>query len=304
MSLTPIIQPKPYLDLGTLIHKSLAYWTANPDSDLNHVFTAIAVQHKQNVISKYSAATGHDPSDEEMEPLLDAIVMGISMASNYQEYYGKPLPDHLSFCAPEQEILIPIPGTEFNCCILQGSPLCESCGDTGIGRHYLKARLDALAQDEHGNVYVVERKTYDKRPDLALLEVSDQFIGYVWAAQQLNIGPIAGIAYDGLWKRANPPQRPKKLEIADLFVRTMIVPSQDEVDEYGRELAITAKEMANPNTPIYKNRQWSGCWDCSFEYLCRMQSQNGDVQTIIETQYTRRTEDDVQDIAKAVEEAV
>jgi hypothetical protein len=127
------------------------------------------------VVDKYVNATGQQPTSEEMDPLLDAIVMGAAMADNYQTYYAHPLPPHLKFCKPEQEILIPIPGTE----------------------HYLKARLDALAQDRRDNLYVVERKTYSNRPDLNLLQVSDQFIGYIWCAQQLDVGPVIGLAYDG-----------------------------------------------------------------------------------------------------------
>ncbi len=314
-ALTPIIQPKPYLDLGTMVHKSLAYWTANPTDpitgaiqSLHNIFTAIAIQHKRDTITRYQDATGSEPTDEMLEPLYDAIVLGTAMMDNYQAYYGQPLPDRLKFCSPEQEIMIPIPNTEhlcLACCselvptTLRTAP-CTECNGTGTASHYLKARLDALAIDEYDNVYVVERKTYSARPNLLLLEHTDQFIGYVWVAQQMNIGHVIGIAYDGLWKRAQPPQRPKRLELADLFCRTIITPSQDEVNEYGVELARTVQDM-NANPYIYKNRVWQGCWDCSFEQLCAAQSQNDDIATIIQLQYTKRTEEDVSDIAQVVE---
>lgn len=310
--ITPIIQPKPYLDLGTLVHKTLAYWTQKPLNDdgtsvaLRHVFLTLAAQHQKQVVERHTKATGAPPTSEELDPLLDAIALGASMMANYQEYYGEPLPSHLRFCTPEQEILIPIPGTEHPCQDCNSSPgfrkyPCSTCGTSGVQQHHLKARLDALAQDTRDNIYVVERKTYDKRPDLHLLEVSDQFIGYMWAAQSLQLGNVVGIAYDGLWKRAQPPQRPKKLTLADLFVRTIITPTQDEIDEYGAELAATVMDMAN-NPYIYKNRVWQGCWDCSFEQLCRSQSQNDDIDYILRTQYMRRTEEDTSDIVAAVAE--
>jgi hypothetical protein len=317
MGITPIIQPKPYLDLGTMVHKTLAYWTEKPDLGthddgtpitLRQVFMTIASQHRAAVVDKYVKATGQQPTSEEMDPLLDAIVMGAAMADNYQTYYAHPLPPHLKFCKPEQEILIPIPGTEHPCpsCSKENSDpyhtykvSCANCTD-GIALHYLKARLDALAQDRRDNLYVVERKTYSSRPDLNLLQVSDQFIGYIWCAQQLDVGPVIGLAYDGLWKRATPPQRPKKLTIADLFCRTLIAPSQNMVDEYGAELARTVMEMAN-NPYIYKNRVWQGCWDCSFEQLCRSQSEGDDIEYILRTQYTTRTEDDASDIVQQVD---
>lgn len=313
--LTPIIQPKPYLDLGTMIHKSLAYWAATYKDDdqgnLELIFTAIATQHKATIVDNYKKATGQEPTDEQLDPLVDSIVLGRAMMRNYQEYHQRPIYKDLTHVSPEQEILIPIPGTEHPCecdnsycdnpgqCNIHNNE-CDICGGTGVAFHYLKARLDALAVDAHGNIYVIENKTYDKRPDLMLLEVTDQFIGYTWVAQQLQAGYVAGIAYNGLWKRAQPPTRPKQLSIDDLFVRTLVTHSQDEIDEYGRELAETVMDMAN--TPrIYKNRVWQGCWDCSFEPLCRTQSQDGDVDYIKLTMYTKRTEDDVSDIAATVE---
>lgn len=313
MGLSPIMQPKPYLDLGSMIHQSLAYWTQKPDSDLRLAFMRIATEHLKGVKETYKRATGTYPTDEMLEPLMDAITLGTAMMGNYQAFYGRPLPDDLEFCFPEQELLIPIPGTEHTCeCEITHCDLapekcrnhpggCTECNDTGVVYHYLKARLDALAKDTHGNLYVVERKTYDNRPNMALLEVTDQFIGYVWAAQQLNLGYVAGLAYDGMWKRAHPPQRPKRLEMADLFCRTMIRPTQAAVDEYGAELASTVLDMANPRIAVYKNRVWQGCWDCSFEQLCRAVSEQDDVDTILRTQYTKRVERDTIDIVTLVD---
>lgn len=303
--LTPIVQPKAYLDLGSMIHQSLAYWTQKPDSDLRVVFMRVANAHLEQTKATRLRVTGVLPSDEELNPLMDAIVLGTAMMTNYQEYYGAPLPDNLSFCSPEQEILIPIPNTQHACPDCINAPglysfQCKTCDGKGVQHHYLKARLDALAQDTSGNIYVIERKTYESRPNMALLEVTDQFIGYVWAAQQLQLGYVAGVAYDGMWKRAQPPQRPKKLEMADLFCRTMIRPSQAMVDEYGHELAATVFDMAN-EPYIYKNRVWMGCWECSFESLCRAVSEQDDVDTMLRTQYTTRTERDTVDIVALVE---
>lgn len=311
--LTPIMQPKPYLDLGTLVHKTLAFWKQVPDlgkHTLEGVFLTLAHQHRTSAIDTYIRATGQQPTSEQLEPLMDAIATGSAMMYNYQTYYGTPMPEHLRFCAPEQEIIIPIPGTEHPCPDCTNAPgrrsfPCNSCGGTGVAYHKLKARLDALTQDTEDNLYVVEHKTYDKRPELALLEATDQFIGYMWTAQQMALEmpgqpPVVGIAYDGMWKRATPPSRPKQLTMADLFVRTIITPAQDEVEEYGRELAETVMDMAN-SPRLYKNRQWQGCWDCSFEHLCRTQSQNGDVDFVLRTMFTQRREDDTQDIVAAVD---
>lgn len=352
MALTPIIQPKPYLDLGTMVHKTLAHWTAMPElgtvpgtnqpMTLRHVFIIIATAHRKEAIERYHSATGQEPSEEELQPLLDAITLGASMMENYQNYYKEPLPKHLKFCMPEQEIIIPIPGTEHACntCIasfersalyvysfaalqqdekiewLRGKyPDCETCQGSAVEWHYLKMRLDGLAMDKRSNLYIVERKTFEQHPNLHLLEVSDQFIGYTWGtqklAEQMPVVPetgstprVIGLAYDGLWKRSGVPTSGKyKGQFGSLFVRHIITPSQDEVDEYGEQLAETVMDMAN-SPRIYKNRVWQGCWDCSFERLCRTQSQGGDMEYMLRTEFMSRREDDASDIAKTVELAV
>jgi hypothetical protein len=116
--LTPIIQPKPYLDLGTMIHKTLAYWAATYTDDepgnLELIFTAIAAKHKATIIDNYTRATGQEPADELLDPLIDSIVLGRAMMKNYQEFHKRPIYEDMTHVSPEQEILIPIPGTRMH----------------------------------------------------------------------------------------------------------------------------------------------------------------------------------------------
>jgi PD-(D/E)XK nuclease superfamily len=244
--------------------------------------------------ANYRAVTGGaNPSDEELSGVLDIFELGLAMMTNYQEHHGSPVPKRMRFCSPEQEVVVPIPGTEYACpdCMngvgTGRSFVCTGCNGTGLAQHYLRGTLDGLLQDNQDRLYVLEHKTFGRRPNADVLDTQDQFLAYLWIIRELGIGKVAGVAYDGLWKRAKPP-RGSSME--DLFIRTILHRSQAEMDEFGENLAKEANEMAG-NPPIYTNRVWQGCYDCSYEKLCRAMSRGEDVGLIERTQFVERSRD-------------
>ena len=124
--------------------------------------------------------------------------------------------------------------------------------------------------------------------------MQDQFLAYLWILRALNIGPVGGLAYDGAWKRKDPP-RGSTLE--DLFLRLRLNRSDRELDNFGIQLAIQANEMAS-NPPIYMNRKWDGCWDCDLVEPCIAKLRGEDYQFILQSRYTQRprTEDSVREL--------
>lgn len=261
----------PPLELGGLIHKTLAQWLIDPDLESNpaferslgNVFMTFAAARLEELKRQYKQVVGAEISDDELDPLYDSILLGKAMMENYQAYYKQPLSDNMKFAAAEQEVQVPIPGTE----------------------HYLRATFDGLIQDERGYLYVLEHKTYGRRPRIENLHTNDQFTGYTWAANQLNVGPVVGVAYDGMWKRATVPKRNER---EDLFLRTTIRKPQEELDEWGRHLTEQALEMSDPNIPIYPNRRWEGCSDCGYQTICTAQSRGEPVEDLIKLTYTTR----------------
>lgn len=294
-ALSPIINA-PALELGTLIHATLAKWTDDAALDPNEIYLQLANETLNRIISSYEERIGCRPSKDEMMPTFDAIALGKAMIQNYHTHWKSPLPPGYTLVQNEQTFTTPIPNTyvcgcEIVCAhaclpcevVLKDTGDCLACSSWAVQQqercpcitdsHYLEATFDGVMADELGQLFIIERKTYSRRPSEDDLDENDQFLAYIWALRQANIGPVRGLSYDGLWKRDHAPAGK---QFSDLFLRKTLQRNQQELDEFERLLAYEANEMANPNTPIYKNVPvLGGCWDCStFRPLCKSMSRN------------------------------
>ncbi len=331
-SLTPATVTSGALDLGTLVHKSLADWIVTRrytqtevellkerglDMDiaegmpmpLHEIFKFHSAKRLEEIEANYIKITGGArPGVNENAVLLDAMELGLAMMTNYIQHHKTPVPKHMTWVSPEQKVRVPIPGTVCEVCthympkwignIHVNHDHCQVCQDPdkwiicpgcdGTGHHILEGTLDGLIQDKHGRLFILEHKTYGRNPKRETLDSSDQFLAYLWVLRQLDIGPVGGLAYDGMWKRATPP-RGKTL--SDLFVRCVLTRTNEEMDEFGEQLADLVTDMAN-QPKIYMNRRWEGCTDCGYERLCLAQSRGEDVEYIERTYYTQRLKED------------
>jgi len=296
-ALTPII-PRQALQIGSVYHQAQADWIADPQA---HTLSDYFLQHANEEIDRikqhYTDQIGAPPSDEELEDSYSSMRMGHAMCVNYESYWKTPLPEGFTLVAPEQVIIAPIPGSqhifsEGITTIPSHSHLCLECPTSHNipcdGQNYLEGTLDSLIRDDKGYLYVLERKTYENRPKLSDLQHNDQFLAYIWITQQLGIGDVAGVAYDGAWKRETPP---KGRTLPDLFFREILRRPQFEVDEFQQHLlAETNEMMLNPAS--YINRRWEGCWDCGLEKLCTAISRDEDTEYVLHNEYTRRIRED------------
>lgn len=274
------IIPKPAFSLGDLIHKSLAEWLINPTADLQSLYMEESLAIIAKVSARYKEIVGVNPSDIELNELYETIGLGRDMMGNYQSFWKTPISDRFSIVETELKVIIPIIDTP----------------------HSVEAKFDGIIRNQHGDLFILEHKTYGARPRDEVLQSNDQFLGYLWALQQLNIGPVGGIAYDGMWKRATPP---RGSTIEDLFTRMLLIRPQEEIDEFGKHLQwevdsmysdamLADAEIDAGNYPanLYINRRWEGCFDCQFDPLCTAQSRGDDVDYIINTQYAKRELDE------------
>lgn len=299
------------LELGSLIHRALAAWILDPKANLEMLFLHETNKRIDEVKEDYLFVVGAPISEDELGPLLDVVPLGQAMMKNYQDFHKKPLPDNMTFAAAEQEILIPVPGTEHNCpdcwspiivdvkvdSILKsysGNKYCETCKGTGILYHYLSMTLDGLIQEDSSGLYVVEHKTYSQKPQKHELERNDQFTGYVWGSTQLKIGPVIGVAYDGMWKKATIPNRRSKSDppytMDDMFLRITIPKMPEQIAIWGANLTKEINEMAN-DPAIYPNIPALGCTGlngCSFMDLCDAELRGEDTAGILANRYTQR----------------
>lgn len=324
------------LELGSIIHRVLAdwivFWNSEDDNIRYHArnkvpytlevgkekvtynfLSALFLQHaskRQAEITKaFEERTGHKIQSDNLASLHNVVELGVAMMKNYEEYHKAPLPAHMRFAMPEQEVLIPVPGTEHPCENCFGTGLvkdhvvtagptyykkCDTCNGTKVVFHHLSATLDGLLQDDKDRFLVLEHKTYENRPKLRDLYMNDQFTGYAWVVRALGIGRVYGVAYDGMWKRDKPPKsvkaesgvnRPGKMD--DLFIRKVLEKEDAELDVWGENLTKEINEMAN-DPAIYPNVMWSGCGGCPFIDPCRMKMRGEDPSKLLELRYTQR----------------
>lgn len=259
--------PSAAFNLGTAVHRGLEGWLQGSDPVAAYMQECAETQDKINKI--YFSRTGKDIPDADLAPLLDTVELGAKMMQNYVRRWESPLPLEYISIKPEQRVMVPIPNTP----------------------HFLSGKMDGILGDKHGRLFVLDHKTYKTRPRIEVIEKAEQFLAYIWMLTKLAPDfemEVAGLAYDGLWKRADIPtkvdNRPGRLE--DLFIRTLIQPSQEEIDEYEVELTHVANEMAdNPFITHHRTTNGSCEWGCSHNELCYATSRKEDTDHIIETEY-------------------
>lgn len=298
-SLAPVINA-PALELGTLIHATLANWTQDPSLDPVALYDNLAGEYFQSLIKLYKERVGCMPSMAELDPNAAAITLGQSMIANYKQRWGSPIPPGFTLVENELTLIQPVPGTEHCDCasdyVSHCVYSCNRCyrgmcdcisnpvegGCPCVRYHELECTFDGLMQDEQGDYYIIERKTFSRTPTLDELNNNDQFLAYQWAANQAFPGRVVGVAYDGLLKKPKPSGVHKSLD--DLFLRRILLRNEHELSEMGQQLAQELTEMASPSLPIYKNvPPVQGCqrWECSFLDLCHAISKGEPTEHIL-----------------------
>jgi len=299
MSLQPLMT-KPAFTLGTAIHGALEDWLiSNGEADLNTLYYNRALQITQQAIDNYKSLVGAAPSPSELTGLFEALQLGKAMMHNYQDHYKTPI-DYKQYhlVQTEQTISIPIEGSLGRCevCLGHGRILllptersevtdeCTNCNGTGKVQNYLEATLDAIIADKRDRLLPLDHKTYNSHPNKLSLEMNFQFIAYEWAVTKLNIGPVIGFAYDGMWKRDGTG---KNQTPDTLFHRDILMYKQAELYEFEQSLISIVTEMSN-DPIIVKHVPWNGCFDCGFVNLCRAQSQANGYQQMLTSRYIHR----------------
>lgn len=318
--MTRIVSSNP-LALGTLVHQTLGIWLemhkanmALPEGGLSALFTQFADAAIKEARAIYEKQVGANMSDSELAPLLESVAQGRCMMDNYQRRWEQPIPAGFEIIATEQRCIVPIPGTEHTSewVWFQPDPMRWPLvwqtkevvyEDTRV--HYLEGKLDAILRETRtGKLFVLEHKTYGQRPREDVLFTTDQFLSYhlilLHMAGEMGLDPrlVAGVAYDGLWKRAAPPKTVDGHTgtLQDLFCRRLITRPHQELAEFEQEVAAELLEMAG-NPAIYKNRTSDGScfWGCSDNHLCLQMSRGEDYQYTLASQYKRKDPDEDMD---------
>lgn len=304
LALMPMV-PATALSLGSFVHAALAEWHATPAKHPKITFLETARDERIRIATAYKAQNGYSIDEAKLLKIDDAITLGYSMVENYATRWGAPLPPRFRLIAPEQTVVLPIPGSEHKeewlwvptpdakerAPSLTAGEMRRFVYDTPRP-HYLKGKLDAIIMDENERLYVLERKTYAQRPREEVLRSTDQFVAYQWLLSGLNLGyEVAGVAYDGLWKRAAVPKTVdgRAGTLNDLFCRIKIEHPPEVMAEFEEFLQLELDYMAS-NPYIYTNRTSDGScfWGCDMETLCAAMSRGEDVDYVLKTEYTHK----------------
>lgn len=296
-SLSPVINA-PALDLGSLMHLVLAEWTQEPTLDPVALYETRAQEYFQKLISLYTERVGCAPSQQELAPNMEAILLGKSMIENYQAHWHTPLPAGFTLVQNELSLVQPVPGTGHCTKLEDGYCRCTSCCneldcsytimcEDCIELHELECTFDGVMADEAGDLYIIERKTFSRTPSIDELNSNDQFLAYQWALttslrQQGLSQQVVGVAYDGLLKKPKPSGVHRLM--SDLFLRRLLLRNSHELEEFGTLLALELLEMAQPQVPIYKTvPPVQGCqrWECAYIDMCKATSKGEPTEDLL-----------------------
>lgn len=291
--------PNHKLLLGSLVHYTLADWIKDFSLDPTVRFKEHFTRAGLEVRTRYRNKFGCDMDEQEFErgygePCRD---LGLAMITQYADYWKSPIPQGYGVVGVEQTVTIDVPGTEHYECSAPGDCGCFECpGHTwsmntpcfcGPVCHKMEATFDALLADPKGKVWVIDHKTYEKKESHVSLEQNDQFLAYTWMANQLGVGKVEGVIYNGLWKRTwdlllDKKGQPRKNSSGepytkdDLFFRTFVTHDRREVQDFGQRLAVELNEMGRPDVAIYLNRAWYSCPNCAIRDMCTSKTRGED----------------------------
>lgn len=311
-SLTPIVNSAA-LDFGTIWHATLAQWTSAPQDDPLLLYSDIVAAHLTKIKENYIARIGCMPSKEELMPVLEAISIGESMLTRYQQKWGSPLPPGFTLIENELTLIQDIPNTQhcecktcittsFNFCSHKQGPDydCRACGKQVC--HQLECTFDGVMADANGDLFIIERKTFSRTPNLEELNANDQFLAYMWALSKRLPNKVSGLAYDGALKNIKKP-------VDEAFLRRILLRSQQELESFEQSLQYEVMDAAILAALPYNHPHLyptvppvMGCmrWECSHIDVCHAMNKQNHTQVaellkmFVKSTYKKHLDDNVE----------
>lgn len=187
----------------------------------------------------------------------------------------------------------------------------------------LVMRMDLMIENEMGEVYIVDHKTFTQEPDTRALLVDDQMTGYFWGAVQKGYN-ITGVIYNAIRKKI--PTVPKLLKTGEylskdksidtlhdtyleeilkhnfdpddyldilqhleqkgdtFLIREKLYRNEFHLQDFEDNLVAELEEIVSPKTVMYPNFTRDCGW-CEFSTLCKAQSRGEDTDRIIRLMY-------------------
>jgi len=261
-------------------------------------------------------------SDEEEKAWSEHLELGRGMLEHY--FVWAPTVDRFEpiRVASDFEVNIPDPGRP-------GEDVAAP-GTMPILPIRYRGRCDVLALDGYDAYWIFDHRiTAEAWADLDQLLLDEQGVAACWALQNFDPGmKIAGVVYNelrravpkepctipsrsvlttpdvmqkllprlaprGLYRRAvREPEHRVEQQGNAFFRRTAIARSQKELENAGRQIALEALDIADPNSLLYANPAWETCSVCAYRRPCMAMNEGADAEAILSSFYRKRTDDE------------
>ncbi|MCA1840141.1 MAG: PD-(D/E)XK nuclease family protein [Actinobacteria bacterium] len=190
--------PKLYLTLGSAVHKGLEAGVRRQQDPVEAVREYIKTEREAKV-EEYKQLTETVPWPAELREFDEAADLAAGLVQQYFWKYGtnNPLADQgLTYLGIEVPFKIDI---------------TANLDPNWDGRSiFFCGTLDGIAVDEFGQIWIVENKTFTRKPSPEDIQWHFQAQGYAVALEWLTGMPVAGVLYNGIAKKLI--QEPKVLQ--------------------------------------------------------------------------------------------
>ncbi len=195
-SLRHKVTPKMFFVVGNAVHEAIDAQASG--NDPYEFFEEYVSRERADRRAAYEETVGSTSWQSEMEEFEDSVNLARSLVEQYFLQYGSenPLADlGLKYVATEVPFSIP----------LDEYPPINFVGT-----------FDGIATDmaTETKFWLVENKTYDRRPAMDDFWRGNQPVGYTWAFRALTGATPAGMVYNGIAKHLIEP--PKTLQSGEL----------------------------------------------------------------------------------------
>jgi hypothetical protein len=294
--------PDSNLWVGTAVHAALDLYysherTLSADAKMPHDWL---LEWVPGEIARLRTVLG----PERYLQVRDRFAENVDEAQSLLTQYGDwcIVNDHFDVQATEMEFRLPI---------------CNGTAD-------FAGRLDGVVTDEKGKVWVSEFKTTAMEWDYDYLPIDEQKLGYSAVLRRM-FESYGGIMYTFIHKRAPTQLRVLKsgrlsfararitytealrqirdnglsaadyqLELRELLdqpnpfvTRVWLTDDRSTLYNWWRGLEAVAREMLDPEIPIYPSPNMMGCRMCSFREPCFMRAMGEDPQQFLAENYFR-----------------
>jgi hypothetical protein len=223
--------PKLYLTLGTAVHRGLEAGLRRQQDPVEAAREYIE-EEREAKTQEYQEATGTTPWPAELSDFNEMADLAVGLVRQYHDHYGT---DHPYADQGLTSIGIEVPFKIY---------LSDWLGhDNQYGPVYFCGTLDGIAVDEHGQIWIVENKTYSKKLSPEDVQWHWQAQGYAVALEWLTGMPVAGVLYNGIAKKLI--QEPKVLKSG------LLSTDKRQATTLGRYLSAITANGENPDDPRF-----------------------------------------------------